>query len=49
MKNVLKAIGIFVAVMAAVVGALAIYDRYSNRNKLEGDYLVCDVPEDEAA
>ena len=43
MKNFWKFLGITVAVFAAVVGALVVVDRIINRNRLEDDYLQCDV------
>ncbi len=35
------------AVFGAVIGALAIFDKFSNKNRIKGDYLECDVDEAE--
>ncbi len=48
MKKFLKAIGFIFAIFGAAFGALFAFDRYSNRNRIKGDYLECEVPEDEA-
>ena len=42
MKNFLKAIVSLLAVFGAVIGALAIFDKISNKNRIKGDYLECD-------
>lgn len=47
MKKFFKAIGIVFAFFGAAVGALAIFDKYQNRNKIKGDYLECNVPLEE--
>lgn len=47
MKNFFKAIVSLFAVFGAVVGALAIFDKLSNKNRIKGDYLECDVEEAE--
>lgn len=47
MKGFLKFIASVVAVFTAVIGALAVFDRLSNKNRIKGDYLECDVPETE--
>lgn len=46
MKGFFKFIGAVVAVFTAVVGALVVVDRLLNRNRLEDDYLQCDVCEE---
>ena len=43
MKGFLKFLGTVAAVFAAVLGALAVFDRFANRNRIEGDYLECEV------
>lgn len=48
MKGFLKFISIFTAVFTAVVGALVVVDRLLNRNRLEDDYLQCDVLDESA-
>lgn len=35
------------AVFTAVVGALVLFDKLSNKNRLKGDYLECDCDEPE--
>lgn len=45
MKGFLKFLGSVFAVFGAVIGALAIFDKYSNKNRIKGDYLECDVDE----
>lgn len=46
MKGFLKFIGAVAAVFTAVVGALLVFDKYSNKNRIKGSYLECDLPED---
>lgn len=43
MKGFLKFIGSLLAVFGAVIGALAIFDKISNKNRIKGDYLECDT------
>ena len=38
MKTFLKIIGSLLAVFGAVIGALAIFDKISNKNRIKGDY-----------
>ena len=45
MKGFFKAILSILAVFSAVIGALAIIDKLSNKNRIKGDYLECDVEE----
>lgn len=45
MKGFFKAILSILAVFGAVIGALAIFDKLSNKNRIKGDYLECDVEE----
>ena len=47
MKVFLKVLGAIVAVFGVVVGALAIFDKVSNKNRIKGDYLECDSGTDE--
>ena len=48
MKGFFKFIGGVAAFCAAVFGALFIFDRISNKNAIEDEYLDCtaDLPED---
>ena len=45
MKGFLKFILSLLAVFGGVVGALAVFDKLSNKNRIEGDYLECEVQE----
>ncbi len=47
MKGFLKFIGVVTAIFSAVLGALAVFDKISNRNKIKGDYLECRVEDTE--
>ena len=42
MKGFLKFLLAIGTVFATVIGALAIFDKLSNKNRIEGDYLECD-------
>lgn len=43
MKGFLKFLSSVIAVFGAVIGALAIFDKLSNKNRIQGDYLECNV------
>ena len=43
MKSFLKIIGSLLAVFGAVIGALAVFDKFTNKNRIKGDYLECDI------
>jgi hypothetical protein len=43
MKSFLKVIGSLLAVFGAVIGALAVFDKFTNKNRIKGDYLECDI------
>lgn len=43
MKGFFKFLSSVVAVFGAVVGALAIFDKFSNKNRIHGDYLECNL------
>lgn len=45
MKGFLKFLVSMLALLGAAVGALAIYDKLSNKNRIKGDYLECDGEE----
>lgn len=47
MKKFFKFVFSVFAFIGAAVGALAILDKISNKNAIKGDYLECDVPEDD--
>ncbi len=47
MKGFLKFLATVTAVFSAVLGALAVFDKLSNKNRIKGEYLVCDVTADE--
>ena len=48
MKGFFKTLGVITAFFAAVAGALAIIDRFLNKNAIKGEYLDCgeDEPEE---
>ena len=46
MKGFFKFIGIVAAVFTAVVGALEAVEKLLNRNRIEDDYLQCDVQQE---
>lgn len=45
MKGFLKFVASVLAVFGAIVGALAFFDKLLNKNRIQGDYLECDVEE----
>ncbi len=47
MKGFLKFLGSIFAVFGVAIGALAVFDKFSNKNRIKGDYLVCDVEDSE--
>ena len=42
MKGFLKFLLAIGTLFSTVIGALAIFDKLSNKNRIEGDYLECD-------
>ncbi len=42
MKGFFKFIFSLFALFGAMVGALAVFDKIQNKNRLKGDYLECD-------
>lgn len=47
MKGFFKFIISIFALFGAAVGALAIFDKVQNKNRIKGDYLECDSEEAE--
>lgn len=47
MNSFLKIFGSVLAAFGVIVGALAIIDKLSNKNRIKGDYLECDVEDEE--
>lgn len=47
MKIFMKCITVILSVVSVVLGTLAIVDKIFNKNRIEGDYLKCEVPENE--
>ncbi|MGN1320626.1 MAG: hypothetical protein ACI4U6_05880 [Acutalibacteraceae bacterium] len=47
MKKFLKFLGAIAAIFSAVLGALAVFDRLSNKNRIKDGYLECEVSENE--
>ncbi len=45
MKSFFKVLVSILAVFGAIIGALVIFDKFSNKNRIKGDYLECDVEE----
>lgn len=45
MKGFLKFLGTVIAVFSAVIGALAVFDRLTQKNRIKDGYLVCEVPD----
>lgn len=45
MKGFLKFLVSLFALFGALVGALAIFDKVQNKNRIKGNYLECDTEE----
>lgn len=45
MKGFLKVLLALFTMFATVIGALAIFDKIQNKNRIQGDYLDCDTDE----
>ena len=45
MKGFIKFIVSVLAIFGGVIGALAVFDKFSNKNRIKGDYLECDTSE----
>lgn len=43
MKGFLKFLSSVLALFGAIIGALAIFDKFTNKNRIQGDYLECNV------
>lgn len=43
MKAFFKVLVSLLAVFGAAVGALAVFDKFSNKNRIKGDYLECNT------
>ena len=41
MKDFLRFLGAVAAIFAAALGALAVFDKISNKNAIKGEYLNC--------
>lgn len=46
MKVFLKVLAAVIAVVGTVIGALAIIDKFINKNRIKKDYLECDSVDD---
>ena len=46
MNGFLKVLISIMAVFGTVIAALAVFDKFSNKNRIKGDYLECDVEEE---
>ena len=47
MNSSLKIFGSVLAAFGVIIGALAVIDKLLNKNRIEGDYLECDVEDEE--
>lgn len=47
MKKFCKIFGVFAAVFSAVLGALAVFDYFTQKNRIKDGYLECDVADGE--
>ena len=45
MKGFFKFLGTVAAIFSAVIGALAVFDYFTQKNRIKDGYLVCEVPE----
>lgn len=43
MKTFFKVFMALVTFFGTVIAALAVFDKFANKNRIEGDYLECDV------
>lgn len=43
MKKFLKFLGSIVAIFSAVLGALTVFDRFTQKNRIRNGYLECEV------
>lgn len=43
MKKFLKFLGALLTVFSAAIAALAVFDRFSNKNRIRNGYLECNV------
>lgn len=46
MKGFLKFVFSLFALFGALIGALAVFDKIQNKNRIKGDYLECDIEEE---
>lgn len=45
MKGFLKFLGTLLAVFSVVIGALTVFDKLTQKNRIKNGYLDCEVPE----
>lgn len=45
MKKFLKFLGAVAAIFSAVLGALAVFDHLTQKNRIKDGYLECEVPD----
>ena len=43
MKTFFKVFMALVTFFGTVIAALAVFDKFTNKNRIEGDYLECDI------
>ncbi len=46
MKGFFKFIVSLFALFGALIGALAVFDKIQNKNRIKGNYLECDIEEE---
>ena len=46
MSTFFKVLAALSAFFGAIIGAIVIFDRISNKNRIKGDYLDCETAED---
>lgn len=45
MKGFFKFLGTLLAVFSAVIGALTVFDKLTQKNRIKNGYLECEVPD----
>lgn len=49
MKSFFKVVGILVTVFTVVFAALAVFDHFTNKNRIKNGYLECELGDGEVA
>ncbi len=45
MNGFLKILGVITAIFTGVIAALTVYDKISNKNRIKGNYVDCEINE----